>query len=211
MIQDPPHLLRERELARRQGMRIDFIGVALLALTFGPLQVVLDKGEEDDWFQSHFIVACAAVAVLACMIGVIWELYQKDPVVELRLFKNRSFVVSSLLMFALGFLLYATTVLLPEFVQQLMRYTAELAGTMLMPGGLALMVVMPIVGFLIARVDARWLIAFGFFALSASLYHMTGVDLQISWWNAMMLRLSGERDCVSVRAYQHGLVCGSQA
>jgi DHA2 family multidrug resistance protein len=187
-IQDPPHLVRERELARRKGRRIDFIGLVLLALTLGPLQVVLDKGAEDDWFQAHFIVAFATVALLGWIIGVIWELYQKNPVVELRLFKNRSFVVSSLLMFALGFLLYATTVLLPEFVQELMGYTAELAGTMLMPGGLALMVVMPVVGFLIARVDARWLIAFGFLALSASLYHMTGVDLQISWWNAMMLR-----------------------
>jgi DHA2 family multidrug resistance protein len=92
-------------------------------------------------------------------------------------------------MFALGFLLYATTVLLPEFVQELMGYTAELAGIMLTPGGQALMVVMPVVGFLIARVDATWLIAFGLLALSASLYHMTGIDLEISWWNAMMLRV----------------------
>ncbi len=189
MIQDPPHLLRERKLARRRGMRIDFIGLALLALTFGPLQVVLDKGEEDDWFHSHFIVAFATIALVALIIGVIWEIFQKDPVVELRLFKNRSFAASSILMFALGFLLYATTVLLPQFVQALLGYTAELAGTMLMPGGLALMLVMPTVGFLVARVDARWLIAFGFLTLSASLYHMTGVDLQISWSNAMMLRV----------------------
>ncbi|HEV3113818.1 MAG TPA: DHA2 family efflux MFS transporter permease subunit [Candidatus Binataceae bacterium] len=189
MIQDPPHLLRERKLARRQGMRIDFIGLALLALTFGPLQVVLDKGEQDDWFHSHFIVAFATIALVAFVIGVIWEIFQKDPVVDLRLFKNRSFAASSILMFALGFLLYATTVLLPQFVQALLGYTAELAGTMLMPGGLALMLVMPTVGFLVARVDARWLIAFGFLALSASLYHMTGVDLEISWWNAMMLRV----------------------
>jgi DHA2 family multidrug resistance protein len=189
MIQDPPHLVRERKLARRRGMRIDFIGLALLALTFGPLQVVLDKGEEDDWFQSHFIVAFATIALVAFIIGVIWELYQKDPIVELRLFKNRSFAASSILMFALGFLLYATTVLLPQFVQALLGYTAELAGTMLMPGGLALMLVMPTVGFLVARIDARWLIAFGFLALSASLYHMTGVDLEISWSNAMMLRV----------------------
>jgi DHA2 family multidrug resistance protein len=170
-------------------MRIDFIGLALLALTFGPLQVVLDKGEQDDWFHSHFIVAFATIALVAFVIGVIWEIFQKDPVVDLRLFKNRSFAASSILMFALGFLLYATTVLLPQFVQALLGYTAELAGTMLMPGGLALMLVMPTVGFLVARVDARWLIAFGFLALSASLYHMTGVDLEISWWNAMMLRV----------------------
>ena len=126
-------------------MRIDFVGLSLLALTFGPLQVLLDKGEEDDWFQSHFIVAFATIALVAFIVGVIFELYQRDPVVDLRLFKNRNFAASSVLMFALGFLLYATTVLLPEFVQELMGYTAELAGTMLTPGGLALIVVMPAV------------------------------------------------------------------
>ena len=188
MIQDPPHLVRERQLARRQRMRIDFIGLALLALTFGPLQVVLDKGEEDNWFQSHFIVAFASIAAAAFVIGVIWELYQKHPIVNLRLFTNRNFAVSALLMFALGFMLYATTVLLPEFVQLLMGYTAELAGTALSPGALLIMAFMPLVGFLIMRVDARWIVAFGFLVLSASLFHMTGIDLQISWWNAMMLR-----------------------
>jgi MFS transporter, DHA2 family, multidrug resistance protein len=189
MIQDPPNLVRERQRARRQGIRIDFLGLALLALAFGPLQVMLDKGEEDAWFQSHFIVALATVAAIAFVAGIIWELYQKQPIVDLRLFKNRSFAISSLLMFAMGYLLYSTTVLLPQFVQVLMGYTAELAGTMLSPGGLLLMAFMPIVGFLVARVDARWLIAFGFLTLSASLYHMTGIDLEISWSHAMMLRV----------------------
>ena len=103
-----------RKVARRRGVRIDFVGLSLLALTFGPLQVLLDKGEEDDWFQSHFIVAFATIALVAFIVGVIFELYQRDPVVDLRLFKNRNFAASSVLMFALGFLLYATTVLLPE-------------------------------------------------------------------------------------------------
>ncbi len=188
MIQDPPHLIREQQQARRNGVRIDFIGLALLALTFGPLQVVLDKGEEDNWFQSHFIVAFAAIAVAAFVIGIIWELYQKHPIVNLRLYKNRNFAVASVLMFFFGFLLYGTTVLLPEFVQLLMGYTAELAGTMLSPGALLIMALMPLVGVLIARVDARWILGGGFLLLSLSLFHMTGIDLQISWWNAMMLR-----------------------
>jgi MFS transporter, DHA2 family, multidrug resistance protein len=188
MIEDPPHLVREQQLARCERTRVDFIGLALLALTFGPLQVVLDKGEEDNWFQSHFIVAFATIAASAFIVGIIWELYQEHPIVNLRLFKNRSFVFSSIIMFGFGFMLYATTVLLPEFVQLLMGYTAELAGTALSPGALLIMALMPLVGFLIARVDARWIAAFGFLILSASLFHMTGIDLQISWWNAMMLR-----------------------
>ncbi len=188
MIQDPPHLIREQQRVRRQGMRIDFIGLALLALAFGPLQVVLDKGEEDNWFQSHFIVAFAAIAAIAFVIGIIWELYQEHPIVNLRLYKNRNFAVASMLMFAFGFMLYGTTVLLPEFVQLLMGYTAELAGTILSPGALLIIILMPLVGVLIARVDARWILASGFLLLSFSLFHMTGIDLQISWWNAMMLR-----------------------
>lgn len=188
MIQDPPHLIREQQRVRRQGMRIDFIGLALLALAFGPLQVVLDKGEEDNWFQSHFIVAFAAIAAIAFVIGIIWELYQEHPIVNLRLYKNRNFAVASMLMFAFGFMLYGTTVLLPEFVQLLMGYTAELAGTILSPGALLIIILMPLVGVLIARVDARWILALGFLLLSFSLFHMTGIDLQISWWNAMMLR-----------------------
>ncbi|HKD66532.1 MAG TPA: DHA2 family efflux MFS transporter permease subunit [Candidatus Binataceae bacterium] len=189
MVEDPPHLTRERQLARRRGMRIDFMGLALLALTFGPLQVVLDKGEEDNWFQSHFIVAFAAIAAIAFVVGVIWELYHKDPIVDLRLFKNRSFAASAFMMFALGFMLYGTTVLLPEFVQLLMGYTAQDAGMMLSPGGLVILVLMPAVGMMLSRIDARWLIAFGFTTIALSLYHMTGINLEMSWQHAMMLRV----------------------
>jgi DHA2 family multidrug resistance protein len=103
MIQDPSHLIREQQHARRNRVRIDFIGLELLALTFGPLQVVLDKGEEDNWFQSHFIVAFAAIAAAAFVIGIIWELYQKHPIINLRLYKNRNFAVASVLMFFFGF------------------------------------------------------------------------------------------------------------
>lgn len=189
MVEDPPHLTRNRQAARRRGMRIDFVGLALLALTFGPLQVVLDKGEEDNWFQSHFIVTFAAITVAAFMIGVIWELLQDDPIVDLRLFKNRSFAVSALMMFALGLALYGTTVLLPEFVQVLMGYAAEDAGMMLSPGGLVIMALMPLMGILLSRIDARWLIASGFLILAAALYHMTGIDLEMNWGHAMMLRV----------------------
>jgi DHA2 family multidrug resistance protein len=189
MIEDPPHLTRERQVARRRGMRIDFMGLALLALTFGPLQVVLDKGEEDNWFQSHFIVAFAVIAAVALVAGVIWELYRKDPIVDLRLFKNRSFAASAFMMFALGFMLYGTTVLLPEFVQLLMGYTAQDAGMMLSPGGLVIILLMPAVGIMLSRIDARWLIAFGFTTIALSLYHMTGINLEMSWGHAMMLRV----------------------
>ena len=212
MIQDPPHLVREQQRVRRQGMRIDFIGLALLALAFGPLQVVLDKGEEDNWFQSHFIVAFAAIAAIAFVVGIIWELYQEHPIVNLRLYKNRNFAIASLLMFAFGFMLYGTTVLLPEFVQLLMGYTAELAGTILSPGALLIIALMPLVGILIARVDARWVLAFGFLVLSAfALPHDRDRSPAQLVERDDASHLSINRHRVSVRAHQHRHLHGSKA
>ncbi len=189
MIEDPPHLVRERQLARRRGVPIDFLGIALLALTFGPLQVVLDKGEEDNWFASHLIVALAVIAALALLIGIVWELHHKHPIVNLRLFTNRSFATSAVMMFALGVVLYGTTVLLPQFAQELMGYTAEEAGMMLSPGGLVIICLLPFVGYLLSHVDARWVIGFGFVSIAAALYHMTGINLEMSWNHMMMLRV----------------------
>jgi DHA2 family multidrug resistance protein len=135
------------------------------------------------------IVGLAAVAAVALVAGIIWELYQKHPIVNLRLFKNRSFAASAAMMLALGIVLYGTTVLLPEFVQVLMGYTAEQAGMMLSPGGLVIIGLLPFVGFLLSRVDARWLIAFGFASIAVALYHMTGINLEMSWGHAMMMRV----------------------
>ncbi|HUY20204.1 MAG TPA: DHA2 family efflux MFS transporter permease subunit [Candidatus Binataceae bacterium] len=189
VVEDPPYLETERQAAFARGFRVDYVGLALLALTFGPLQVMLDKGEEAGWFQSHFIVIFGVVSLLALIVGVVWELRHDHPIVDLRLFKNRSFAVAAALMFALGVMLYSTTFMLPVFVQMLMGYTAELAGLMISPGGIAILVLMPLVGALSARVDARWLVAVGFIAMAISLYILTGIDLQIDFWHGVMLRV----------------------
>ena len=120
MIEDPPYLKEERKRAFSEGLRIDYIGLMLLVLTFGPFQVMLDKGEEDDWFQSHFIVALAATTAVALIVGIAWELYQKRPIVNLRLLGNRHFAISCILMLSFGCIIYGTTTLLPEFVQVMM-------------------------------------------------------------------------------------------
>ena len=145
------------------------------------MQVVLDKGQEDDWFASHFITVLSVISVASLVALVIWELRQKNPVIELRLFKNSNFAAASLMMFVLGVAIYTATTLLPLFVQNLAGYTAELAGLVLSPGGLAVMVMMPIVGQLSAHVQARWLAAIGFLITGTALIHMTRIDLQANF------------------------------
>jgi DHA2 family multidrug resistance protein len=125
-VQDPPYLKERMEERRRspRGLNIDYIGIGLIALGIGCLQVVLDKGQEDDWFASHFIAILSAVSLISIVVLVIWELRQKSPVIELRLLKNFNFAAASLMMFVLGVALYAATALVPLFVQSLAGYTA---------------------------------------------------------------------------------------
>ena len=130
------------------------MGLGFVALGLGALQIVLDKGQREDWFDSHLIQVLGLVAA-ASLIFVIWEWRQKDPIIDLHLFKKRTFAAANFLMFMLGFALLGSTLLLPLFMQTLLGYTAEQSGMALSPGGFAIMVLMPLVGFLLSRFDAR--------------------------------------------------------
>ncbi len=118
---------------------------------------MLDEGQRNDWFSSHGIVAATIIAAVALVSVVFWELRRKDPVVDLHLLKERNFAISTATMFVLGFVLYGSTMALPLFLQTLLGYTAMQSGMALSPGGLAIMVMMPIVGVLLSRIEARWL------------------------------------------------------
>jgi MFS transporter, DHA2 family, multidrug resistance protein len=177
LISDPPYMKQ----AKRTGFKIDYIGLGLLALGLGTLQVVLDKGQRDDWFGSHLIVIMTAISAIALVAVVIWEWYHKDPIIDLHLFKDRSFAVGNMLMFMVGFALMSSTVLLPLFMQTIMGYTAEQAGLALMPGGFAILLAMPLVGFLLGRYDARRLLLFGMAMLSFALFHMTRFDTAVDF------------------------------
>jgi MFS transporter, DHA2 family, multidrug resistance protein len=188
MVEDPPYMnAATRQAARR--LSVDYIGLGLIALGLGCLQVVLDKGQEDDWLQSHFIAILAIIAATALMAFVIWEWHQKNPIVELKLFKGRTFATATLMMFVLGVMLYGSTVLLPLFMQVLMGYTAELAGMVLSPGGFSMLLLMPLVGTLSGKVQARWLAGVGFFISALALFHMCGLDLNIDFRTAMVYRI----------------------
>jgi DHA2 family multidrug resistance protein len=186
LIFDPPFLVRK---GFKSGVRIDFIGLGLLSVGLGFLQVVLDKGQREDWFESHFIVACAAVSVIGLVTAVIWELTRKDPIVDLRLLKNRNFLLATLTMFMLGFVMYGSTALLPIFLQTLLGYTAMLSGLVLSPGGIMVIIMLPLVGKLVTHFDARWLVVCGVVIVAASLFHMATFNLDIDFRTAMMARI----------------------
>lgn len=192
LVEDTPQIKKEVQEARRGGFKLDIVGFLLVALTFGSLEVALDEGQEKDWFSSNFIVAFLIMAAIGLVCLIVWELWQARrnhrPILDLRLFSQRNFSVAFLMMFILGFTLYATTVLLPQLLQSLMGYTAELSGMAMSAGGLATIICMPLVGILISKVDGRFLIMFGFTSLAIALFHMTSLDLQMSFGDAAMMR-----------------------
>jgi DHA2 family multidrug resistance protein len=186
LIEDPPWVKR----AKGAGIKIDYIGVSLLTLGVGALQIMLDKGQEDDWFGSRFILTLAIVAGVSLVSLVIWEWFQQHPIIEVQLFRNLNFLGANAMMFILGFMLFSTLVMMPLFLQTLLGYTSESAGLVLSGGGLLLLVLMPIVGTLASKIQARYLIAFGWLALSvALLYSSRRLDLEISFGFASFLRV----------------------
>jgi DHA2 family multidrug resistance protein len=185
-VEDPPYLGR----LKAAGVKLDYIGIALLALGIGALQVLLDKGQEDDWFGSRFITTLVVVAVVCLISLVIWEWFQKAPIIDVRMFKSFNFASSSLMMFALGILLFSSLVLMPQFLQTLLGYTSQLAGLALSVGGVVLLIEMPLMGQLTTKLQARYLIAFGWLALSLAMFYSTKrIDLQISFQAAVLLRI----------------------
>jgi len=184
LIQDPPYFKR-RKLSETS---IDYVGLGFVALGLGTLQVILDKGQREDWFESHFIVTLSLICVASLIFVIIWEWRHKDPIVDLHLFRNSTFGISNLLMFMLGFALLGSTLLLPLFMQTMLGYTAQQAGLALMPGGFTIMLLLPLVGFLLSRYSPRWLLFFGLTVLSTSLFHMTRFDLEIDFRTVVMAR-----------------------
>ena len=170
--------------------------------------MLLDKGQEDDWFGSHFITTLAVTAAVCLIALVIWEWYQKAPIVDVRLFKNFNFASSNLMMFTLGIMLFSSLVLMPLFLQTLMGYTAQVAGLAISAGGLCLLIEMPIMGTLTTKIQARHLIAFGWLCLALAMFYSTKqIDLQIEFqYRTVAARRAGLRDGFPVRAdYAGGL------
>jgi MFS transporter, DHA2 family, multidrug resistance protein len=184
LIEDPAYIRRNVG----KSLKIDYIGFALLALGVGALQILLDKGQEDDWFGSNFIVALAVIAGVCLVSLVIYEWRHNEPIVDVRLFKNGNFATSSMMLFMVGAISFASTVLMPQFLQTLLGYTAQKAGIVMSAAAVVLLMELPIVGQLTTRFQARHLIAVGWLALTCTMYLST-IDLQISFASATWLRI----------------------
>jgi DHA2 family multidrug resistance protein len=184
MLREP-----ERQHARQQGHGFDVIGFVLVATFLGALEVVLDRGLEDDWFASPFIVTFSVVCAAAFVLMIPWEMRHRNPMIDLKMVATRQFGAAFVVMLATGAILLATTQFLPQLVQQNFGYTATWAGLLLSPGGLVTMVMMFVVGRLAAKVQPKFLIIVGAVLIAVSMYQMTNVYGDLGFWYMAQSRM----------------------
>src|SRR6184192_1455083 len=175
-IFDPAYL-------RQESRRIDYWGIGMLALGIGALQIVLDKGQEEDWFSSHLITALAFVSAVTLVLLVVHELRTDDPVVDLRVFKARSYAVGVFLMTIVGFVLYGSMVLLPIMLQTLLGYPPLQAGIAMAPRGIGSFFMMPLTGIMTGRFDPRRLLTVGLIVGGSTLLWLSRLNLSAGYWD----------------------------
>ncbi len=186
LVEDPPFLRR----FKKSEVRLDSIGLSMLVLGIGALQIMLDKGQEADWFASHFIATLAVTAVICLTFLVIWEWHEKNPIVDVRLFKSFNFASACMMMFFAGIISFTSGVLMPQFLQMFMGYTAQNAGLVVSAGAAIMLVMMPMAGVLTAVVPAKHLMAFGWLASAVAMYwsaHLMSMNISIGTAALMMM------------------------
>jgi DHA2 family multidrug resistance protein len=183
LVEDPPW---ERN---KRSRGIDYIGLSLITLGLGCLQIMLDRGEDDAWFESNFICIMAVLAFVGVLGAIGWLLIAKKPIINLDVFKNRNFAAGCVMIAAVGAVLYASAVIIPQFAQQTLHYTATWAGLILSPGGIAVIVLIPIVGRVMPLVQTRYVIATGFLIMAAGLYYSSGLTPNIDFETLVLMRI----------------------
>ena len=185
VVQDPPWE-KAKQSRRRHG--IDYIGLGLISLGLGCLQVMLDRGEDDDWFGSRFIVTMAVLAFVGVFGAIAWLLTAKRPIVNLDVFKDKNFAMGCVLIGTMGMILYSSAVIIPQFSQEVLGYDAYKSGLILSPGGLVVIVLIPIVGQIQKRVQTRYIVMFGFFLMGAALLYSSGLVPDIDYKTLVIMR-----------------------
>ncbi len=190
IVEDPPHLIARKEASKH--LKVDFMGLGLVALGVGLLEFTLDKGQEKDWFSDPGIRFTFFAAIVLLIWFAYWEWHHPDPIVDLKLLKNRNFGTAVFLQLILGMVLFGSTVLIPQYLQTLLGYTAEQAGRVLSPAGFVLMFMMLVAGRLVGKVDARAMAAAGYFFTALGVFNLTRLDLNTSFatvtlWRALQV------------------------
>jgi DHA2 family multidrug resistance protein len=185
MVEDPPQMKQRMQ----EKAPIDFTGLVLVASGVGCLEFFFDKGQEKDWFGDPMIAWAFAIAATLLIIFVFWEWNHPDPIVDLKLLRNRNFGTAVFLQLVLGMVLFGSTVLIPQFLQNLLGYTAERAGMVLSPGGLILVVMMAVAGRTLGKMDPRVMVCCGYIAVSAGLYNLTRLSLDSAFGTITLWRM----------------------
>jgi MFS transporter, DHA2 family, multidrug resistance protein len=179
MVEDPPFLKARKEASKH--LKVDFMGLGLVALGVGFLEFTLDKGQEKDWFGDPWIRLTAILAVCLLIFFAVWEWNHPDPIVDLKLLKNRNFGTAVFLQLVLGMVLFGSTVLIPQYLQVLLGYTAERAGMVLSPAGFMLMAMMFVAGRTVGKMDPRLMVCLAYIVTALGIYNLTRLDLGTSF------------------------------
>jgi DHA2 family multidrug resistance protein len=189
LLSDPPEFTREVEAARRAGkLKIDGWGIFSVAMAFACLEVVLDRGQTEDWFESKFIVVFFAISMAALLFAIIWEWRHPDPVVEIRLLGDRNFALANIFYFLFGFTLYGSTVLIPQMLQRLYGYTATDAGLVLGPGAFVIVMLAPVVVRILPKVGVKGLLGFGYFVFALAMWYFASFTLAADYRHEALAR-----------------------
>jgi MFS transporter, DHA2 family, multidrug resistance protein len=188
-VDEPQVLIDERKSLWAGGLKVDWVGFLLVALFLGCLEVTLDRGQRDDWFSSPVILGTAFVSGVAFLFFIPWELLRKDPIVPIQMLASRNFAIANLALLAVGMIIFGTTQFIPQLLQEVLGYTATDAGMALTEGGLATLLIMPMVGALSGRIDARIFLFVAFLIEGAALWNMSHLNTQMSFQDAAMARM----------------------
>jgi MFS transporter, DHA2 family, multidrug resistance protein len=184
LVEDPPWVKDER----KKLPPFDYLGVFFIALALGCMEIATDRGEDYDWLGSNFIRITYILSLCGFVFGITYLLYARNPIVNLRVFKDRNLALGTLQIGIMGFVLYASAVLIPQFAQQQLGYNATWAGLVLAPGAIVLTTLIPVVGRVLNLVPAKYVIAFGGFALSMSLVYSMNLVPNLDFWHLMLFR-----------------------